>query len=379
MESLNLVIKEQINNNAADMVTFSEAVKEKAFDQQLEELVKEILGIGQYRLVEELSRYQVDPVRWVSMTTDQRKALVEKVICINIKDFERTPYDNNTLNLSISLKECALINVLPLGTLEGLWERTKFLISNRSVIQLINGDFCVTNTEKAFNVKERKSFKLTYTCDCIKFQQLDGIYSHVMAVAERKGSLSRVLEYYQELGANTNKIINKCVPKRAGEKSHHRKSRKGKNNIRSEPITTLNTAEINTLSDPELDVEKQLEFSEYWRNEEKLYVHEILDDECKRAKRCESCKVNFPKKNPKIGSDLVVVHKERYMHPHFDSFGKRGESILTTELGRKFYCAKKKCLLKRHPYFWEGRLFLSRSVSSKLSPGHFEYLKQTTF
>ena len=93
------MIKEQINNNAVDMVTFLEAVKEKVFDQQLEELVKGIYGMGEYRLVEELSSYQVDPVRWVSMTTDQRKALVEKVICINIKDFERTPYDNNTLNL----------------------------------------------------------------------------------------------------------------------------------------------------------------------------------------------------------------------------------------------------------------------------------------
>ena len=81
------------------------------------------------------------------MTTDQRKALVEKVMSINIKDFERMPDDNNTLNLSISLKECALINALPLSTLEGLWERTKFLISNRSVIQLINGDFCVTDRE----------------------------------------------------------------------------------------------------------------------------------------------------------------------------------------------------------------------------------------
>ena len=205
MESLHLVIKEQINNNAVDMVTFLEAVKEKVFDQQLEELVKRIYGIGEYRLVEELSSYQVDPVRWVSMTTDQRKALVEKVMCINIKDFERTPYDNNTLNLSISLKECVVINVLPLGTLEGLWERTKFLISNRSVIQLINGDFCVINAEKAFNVKERKSHKLTYTCGCTKFQQL--ICSHVMAVAERKSSLSYVLEYYQEQGANTNKIM----------------------------------------------------------------------------------------------------------------------------------------------------------------------------
>ena len=196
MESLNLVIKEQINNNAVDMVTFLEAVKEKVFDQQLEQLVKGIYGMGENRLVEELSSYQVDPVRWVSMTTVQRKALV---MC----DFEQTPYDNNTL--SISLKECALINVLPLSTLEGLWERTKFLISNRSVIQLINGDFCVINAEKAFNVKERKSHKLTYTCGCTKFQQL--ICSHVMAVAERKSSLSYVLEYYQEQGANTNKIM----------------------------------------------------------------------------------------------------------------------------------------------------------------------------
>ena len=63
--------------------------------------------MGEYRLVEELSDYQVDPVRWVSMTTDQRKGRVEKVRCINIKEFERTPYDNNTFNLSISLKICA--------------------------------------------------------------------------------------------------------------------------------------------------------------------------------------------------------------------------------------------------------------------------------
>ena len=67
MESLNLVIKGQIKSNVADMVNFLEAVKEKVFDQQLEELVKGIYGMGEYRLVEELSSYQVDPVRWVSM------------------------------------------------------------------------------------------------------------------------------------------------------------------------------------------------------------------------------------------------------------------------------------------------------------------------
>ena len=43
------------------------------------------------------------------------------------------------------------------------------------------------------------------------------------------------------------------------------------------------------------DVEKQLEFSEYWHSEEKFYVQQILDDKCNRAKRCESYKVDFPK------------------------------------------------------------------------------------
>ena len=82
-----------------------------------------------------------------------------------------------------------------------------------------------------------------------------------MAVGERKGTLSCVLEYFEERGANTNKIINKCVSKQAGKKSHQRKPRKQKSNIRNEPTTTLNTTEINTLTDPELDVEKQLEVS----------------------------------------------------------------------------------------------------------------------
>ena len=113
-------------------------------------------------------------------------------------------------------------------------------------------------------------------------------------------------------------------------KSHQRKPRKGENNIWSESTATLNIAENNTLTDPELDVEKQLEFSEYWHNEEKFYVHQILDYECKKVKRCESCKVDFPKENQKIGSDLVVVHKKRYMCPNFDSVGERGEPILTT-------------------------------------------------
>ena len=46
-------------------------------------------------------------------------------------------------------------------------------------------------------------------------------------------------------------------PKTSREKSYQKKPRKGENNIRSKPITTVNTAEINARTDLELDAEKR--------------------------------------------------------------------------------------------------------------------------
>ena len=56
-----------------------------------------------------------------------------------------------------------------------------------------------------------------------------------------------------------------------GQVKNHTRENPGKGkNILSKPITTLHTAEINTLTDLKLHVEKQLEFSEYWHSEEKV-------------------------------------------------------------------------------------------------------------
>ena len=49
-----------------------------------------------------------------------------------------------------------------------------------------------------------------------------------MVVAERKRSLSGVLEYYQERGANTSKIINKRVPNRQVRNHTKENPEKGK-------------------------------------------------------------------------------------------------------------------------------------------------------
>ena len=75
--------------------------------------------------------------------------------------------------------------------------------------------------------------------------------------------------------------------------------------------------------DPELDEQKEPVFSKYWHNDEDFYVHLIDEKECERAKSCKSCKLAFPRKNPKCGYDLAVVHKERYERPNISESGKR--------------------------------------------------------
>ena len=131
--------------------------------------------------------------------------------------------------------------------------------------------------------------------------------------------------------------------------------------------------------DPKLDERKEAVFSKYWHNDEDFYVHLINEKECERAKSCESFKLPFPRKKPKFGYDLVVVHKERYERPNRSECGKRLFPIITNQLGRKFYCAKKDCLLKRHPYFWKGMLFMRKDVSGKLSTKHFQHLKEKLY
>ena len=93
----------------------------------------------------------------------------------------------------------------------------------------------------------------------------------------------------------------------------------------------------------------------------------------RERKGASHAKLIFQRKIQKLVATYLWYTKKS-MSPNFDSFGKRGEPIFTIQLGRKFSCCKKKCPLKRHPFFWKGR-FMWRLVSLKLSPRHFEYLK----
>ena len=113
-------------------------------------------------------------------------------------------------------------------------------------------------------------------------------------------------------------------------------------------------------------MEQPLEFTKYWQNKEPSTICLVNDKDCKRAQRCETCQVKFSE-NPIVASNIVIVHRERYLRPNMAENGQYGDSILTNQLGRKFYCINKRCLLSRRPYFWKGLLKMSTCTASKLN------------
>ena len=42
----------------------------------------------------------------------------------------------------------------------------------------------------------------------------------------------------------------------------------------------------------------------------------------------------------------------------------------------KFYCVKKECILRRHPYFWKGMIKIGSDVQQMLKDGHRKLLKE---
>ena len=334
-ESLPHVMKEQLHHNSVDLVSFLEKMKTKLFDQQMEELIRGIHGMGEYRLIDSMARHAVNPVQWTAMTADQRKSHVTKVLGLKNDHLQHSSGSMTRSTLSIPVNQTRLVNKLPLGTLKELWGTAEFLKEQSKVLQLIGGNFCVADVDRAYTVEEYKVGELLYKCECTKFKALDGMCSHVLVVADKNDCLAILLDRYSAFGGNINKIMANCAPKRAGEKCHNKKPRKGKNNVTSLPIVQSHTP-MQELHDKEIDEEKEMEFKEYWHNNENFYVHIISDADCKRAKRCESCSIEFPRRNPKVGCDLVIVHKERYMRPDVSGDGKRRQ-VLTSHLGRKFY------------------------------------------
>ena len=141
---MNNVIKEARNYNAVDIVSLLEVIKEKLFQQQKDELIRGIHGMGEYRLV--------------------------------------------------PLEDCDIRNIpLPHGTLKELWAISEFLLANDAIFVLIGGNSCVKGVDMAYTVilKSCKNGTLL-KCTCKTYALFDGICPHILTVAEKRGELKSV-------------------------------------------------------------------------------------------------------------------------------------------------------------------------------------------
>ena len=243
-ESLNNVIKEEIDNNSVDLITFLEKIKERVFGQQLEELIRGIHGMGEYRLIDSMAQYSVTPVQWTSMSPDQRRAHVCNIFSekdIDCSDALSLP---STYAFSVPLEQSSLQKYLPLSSIKELWATAEFILVNGKTFVLLSGNYSVCDFDQAYNVKNVSGNRLMYSCDCEKFKSFDGLCGHVLAVAEKEGVSKMLLDRYVCFGGNVNKIIHNAVPIRAGDKSHEKKKRKGKNNVLMSPIIKTNSSKF---------------------------------------------------------------------------------------------------------------------------------------
>ena len=92
-------------------------------------------------------------------------------------------------------------------------------------------------------------------CSWKTYTLFDGICSHMLVVAEKRGEFKSVLDKYSATEQNSNKTIYQAEPKRAGEKCL-KKSKGRKNNVKMRPLTDVFQLDVLDY-DPELDEEKK--------------------------------------------------------------------------------------------------------------------------
>ena len=369
-ESLHAVIKEELKNNSLDVCTFLERVKATVFQQQMDELIRGIYGMGEYRLVDSKANLAVTPITWSEMTPEQRKRLTRKVFNVAL----RPGLSPGDYKLSVPLMEWNDLISLPLYTLKNIWSTTEFILSNYKLQQLFGGNICVPDVDAAFTVEIGPSYALK--CHCQLFRRTNGLCHHAVAVAEKGSYLRQFLERFAKKCNDPNRVIHNNIPSHAGDKPKQKKPRRGRNNIQMMPITsTVNDNLPSNNYDPDIDIPKQQRFTEFFHNNERFEIVMLKDNECKRAKSCISCKIAFAKDNPvSPEGDIIIIHKERYERPVKDHNGNFLRMTVSNHLGRKFYCLKKDCLLRRHPYFWKGMLKVNERTRAELKSAHINFI-----
>ena len=362
---MNNVIKEA-DRQVSDQASIHEILETRIIKQQESEYIKAIYNTGEYRLSRPYRHHAVAPLDWSTKTHEQKRQHTQKVLKHSDVSYKRDFVATKKLSISVAHSS---VRSVPPGLLNQIWKEAEIILSHHAIIDVDDGVYCVTEFGKSTNVSVKSRGSII--CKCRYFNSTAGLCHHALAVAEVKDVLGEYLRKFNTKDGKMDKIVFANIPKRAGEKPKEKKKRKGQNNVEQRPVINEVMAK-----DDDIDFPKPLAFTEIWHNKNDFQV--IFTRDNKKAKQCESCKVEFAKGCVIcIPQDIAILHMEWYLYPKKDGSGKflRMEPTWKKETA-KFYCAKKQCLICRHPYFWKGLLAINSDTTSRFKEGHLKHLKK---
>ena len=376
-ESFNSVLKEVAGRTQVDQVHIHEVTEERVVNAQSEELVKAIYGMGEYRLDSQYRHLQVDQLQWFEMEPHQRQAFADKVLL----------YNDPCRNFILEVPDLDIPTVSNKALCD-MWKRASVLVSKEQSHYLQNGCYCVTDQKNSYIVEQ--SSTMCFKCKCQAFEANKLLCEHIVLVCLKTDKLERYLNKIAKQGNKPVQIMCAELPRGRGMKPGQK--RRGKNNVEKAPIVSVaqggkaavvnvpNSAEAEGEINPGTDItcSKPAIYEHFYQNDNAFNIVFIKDHPS--ATTCISCGNAIPHKDSSVFKpyDIIFMHMERYQYPVRDDNGKVVEMRTTRKkLAKRFYCLKKECILKRHPYFWIGRIRVTAAIKERLHASHLQLLSRT--
>ena len=366
-ESINNTIKRKNDYKACnDVVQFTENVREIK-DIQARNVERAIIGEGPYRLCAEYSDLGVDPEVWFyNMTASERQSHLEKFATMTIrqkKDPADTPSGAHCNfpqgSLTISFEDSGLSPIVH----QSSWQKAIQLVSKPDSMSPAPG----SHRNKAVFVEsqsagvERPNLVLlktdgSATCECQKFKETK-LCSHIIAVAEKDGSLATVLAWYNSSEfVNLTQTAARGAPKKSGKKPGERQR------VRCKGTSLTRNCEKYSARPGLAEREPYV-----WENENDFF---LMFRTCNQ-KKCISCKAECSKVAP---NNLCISHKEKYFYPYQGDFH---DMRLSKTEKNFYYHVSFACIKSRHPNFRNDSLKIPDDVKTNFKDSHHLFLKNS--
>ena len=265
-ESLNSCLKRKVDFKQHEWPEFNKLMKEFVLNQR-DEVIRCLSGRGQYSLLPEYQHLAVPVSEWSKMTPEQRKKLVSEFDSVplsfttskgiptqHVQPFsissgtlpsieplasgacstliDATASMTSAVSLSIT-PENSGIEVIPLVTLQGMWDKAEKLLGIAGGITPAPGSDAKAKMVLSLSsdiphfVRYKESGQ--YYCDsaCIRWKSAN-ICGHTLAVAEVNNDLQQFLHWYSTKGNSPNitKLAMEGMPSGRGRKGGQSKRKR---------------------------------------------------------------------------------------------------------------------------------------------------------